>query len=88
MSSFVKAKRNVLPKPCSEILNKMPYEAFLKELKDQGVCVLSLSNARSWYQEIPENLIGAYLKNRDHRTLGALLHADALAYARAGIRVQ
>jgi len=68
--------------------SKMSYEDFLKRLKKQGVCELSLHNARSWHQEVPENLMEAYLKNRDHRTPGALLHQDALAYARAGIRVR
>lgn len=76
-----------LPKSAGKS-EKMPYIDFVTQLQNQGVCILSLHNAQSWYQEVPSGLMEVYLQNRNHRAPGALLHNDALAYARMGIRVR
>ena len=54
-------------------------EGFTESLRRQDVCSLSLCNAPQWFQEIPEGLHVSYLRLRDHRVHGALLHKDALS---------
>ncbi|MFT5849927.1 MAG: hypothetical protein ACI9H6_000755 [Patiriisocius sp.] len=53
-------------------------DAFMQVLMVQGVCSLSMHNAPAWYLEIPQELMGAYVRKRDHRVTGALLHTEAL----------
>ena len=60
-------------------LKGVSFKEFKQILLDQKVCLVSMSNAKQWYKEVPRELHGAYLKKRDHRVRGALLHTDALA---------
>ena len=53
-------------------------EDFAAQLRVQDVCSLSMHNVRQWYCEVPQELMAAYLRKRDHRHRGALLHKDAL----------
>ena len=78
MSGFVKSDH--APKVKSGSAG-MKYAEFHRRLKEQDVCVISMSNAPQWFQEVPIELQEAYLHLRDHRHLGALLHEDALAHA-------
>ena len=89
MTGFVKT--NHTGTPTHKVKNTaISFEEFKRALLERGVCPIGMSNAQQWYSEVPTELMGAYLRKRDHRVPDALLHSDALELVRdeAGIAQQ